>query len=523
MKNRMPTSQLVGIVAILILTLLSMPLPSMAARRDDFFKMGIEEFRKEDYEEALEFFEKAYKENPKDSAITLYLGLTHREIQNYPEAVRFFKETLTLSPEAGDVRFLLADVLYGIGSYEEALGYIETAIKEGVRPARSNYLKGLILARLKKGRDAVEAFKKAKELDPSLTQQADFQIATVYLQEREFKKAKEVFKGLITVDPTSDWALFSKDYLTALEKLPPPYRLIIDIGLQYDTNVLGVPIDEALVDVTKQEDWKRQFTLLGEYTPYTKGPWDIKTSYNLNLTQYNEKDYPKTTPGRKVPSQDIVAHTFSIMPSYNRERWTAGLLLSYSYLEVDYTRYMDTLTANPSITFLIKGNHLGQAFLKFKSQEHNFEYVKIKYGGYSSVNEDRDADNFSGGLAYLYTFKKGKGLFNTRIEGEKSDADGRNWDYEGVKVSAGLLYPFIDNRLKLNLYGEWYYQDFSNIHTIYKRKRRDETITLQTTLTYNIISPLDVKVGYAYIGDDSNIGVYEYRKDLYTVGMEYRF
>ncbi|MEW6408824.1 MAG: tetratricopeptide repeat protein [Nitrospirota bacterium] len=266
----------------------------------NFFEKGLAEFKAENYEEALVFFEKAYKERPMDPRITFYLGLTHKEMQNYPEAVRFFKETLSLDPKAVDVKFFLADTLFSILKYEEALSIIETAIKEGVRPAESNYLKGLILLKLNKNMEAVEAFKKAKELDTSLTQQADFQIATAYTLEKEFKKAKKMFKGLITIDPTSDWALFSKDYLEALEKIPPPYRLILGIGLQYDDNVLVNPLDEALVDITKQEDLKRIYSLFGEYTLYSKGRWNIKTSYSLGINQHKDRDYPKKTAGEKI-------------------------------------------------------------------------------------------------------------------------------------------------------------------------------------------------------------------------------
>lgn len=512
---------------IFLLSVFFLIMPCVLFAGEDFFEKGIAEFKAENYEEALTFFERAYKENPNDPRITSYLGLTHREMQNYQDAVRFFRETMNLDPKAADVKFLLADVLYSIGSYEEALNIIEAAINEGIRPAQSSYLKGLILLKLKKNKEAVEAFKKAKDLDPSLTQQADFQIATVYVQEREFKKAKEAFKGLITVDPTSDWALFSKDYLDAIEKMPPPYRLILGVGLQYDDNVLANPIDESLVDITKQEDWKRIYSLLGEYTVYTKGPWNIKASYALNIAQHFEKDYPKRNGGEKIFSQDTISHTFSIMPSYNTETGVTGLLLSYNYLEVDYIKYKQSFTISPSYTFIIKGNNLGQVFFKFRRDEFNFQYNKRKFGAYLSKEEDRDASYFSLGVGYIYTFKKGNGMFNARLEGDINDADGSNWDYAGVKVSSGLLYPFIDNKFRANIYGEVYRQNYSNVHSVYRNiprnTRKDDNYTVQTSLTYNIMNPLDISVGYTYMKTISNIAVYEYKKNLYTLSLEYRF
>ncbi|MDA8339631.1 MAG: tetratricopeptide repeat protein [Nitrospiraceae bacterium] len=512
---------------IFLLSVFFLISPCVLFAGEDFFEKGISEFKAENYEEALAFFERAYKEKPNDPRITSYLGLTHREMQNYPEAVKFFKETLSLDPKAAEVKLLLSDVLLGVFNYEEALSVIEAAINEGVRPAQSQFLKGQILLKLKRNAEAIEAFKKAKELDPSLAQQADFHVATVYIQEKEFKKAKEVFKGLMTVDPTSDWALFSKDYLDAIEKMPPPYRLILGVGLQYDDNVLANPIDESLVDITKQEDWKRIYSLLGEYTVYEKGPWNIRASYALNVTQHFEKDYPKKNGGEKIFSQDTVSHTFSIMPSYNTETGVTSLLLSYNYLEVDYIKYKQSFTVSPSYTFIIKGNNLGQVFFKYRKDEFNFEYNKRKFGAYLNKAEDRDASYFALGVGYIYTFKKGNGLFNVRLEGDINDADGPNWDYTGAKVSSGLLYPFIDNKFRANIFAEVYRQNYSNVHSIYKRiprnTRKDDNYTVQTSLTYNIMKPLDISVGYAYMKTLSNIDVYEFKKNLYTVSLEYRF
>lgn len=490
----------------------------------DFFGRGIAEFKAEKYEEALILFEKAHREKPTDPQITFYLGLTHREMHNYSDAVKFFKETLRLDPRAVDVKFLLADALFGIANYEEALGVIEAAINDGVRPAHSNYLKGLILLRLKRNTEAIEAFKKAKELDPLLTQQADFQIAAVYIQERKFKKAQETFRGLITIDPTADWALFAKDYLDALAKMPPPYRLNVGFGIQYDDNVLASPLDERLVDIARQEDWKKLYSLFGEYTFFQKGPWNMKASYSLNIAQHNKRNYPRRVGIGTIFSQDTISHTLSLMPSYNTERAVSSLLLSYNYLEIDYTKYKEAFTVNPSHTFIISGNHLGQVSLKYRNDEIDREWSLTKFGPPGPAPaEDRDADYFSAGLGYFYSFLEGEGLFNIKLEGSINDADGRNWKYNGHKVSAGLLYPFINNRLKASIFGESYHQDFSEMHTLHRKERRDDTYTAQIALTYEIMNPLYATVAYAHTKNDSNIGVYEYKRNRYTVSFEYRF
>ncbi len=494
---------------------------------DSAFEQGLAQYKAENYEEAVPLFEKAYKENPNDYRTVLYLGLTRRQMEDYPEAVRYFKEALKLNPKAPDLTYLLADVLYGMGSYQEALGYADEAIREGVRPAQSAFLKGLILAKLKRGKEAIEAFGKAKAIDPSMAQQSDFQTAVLYVHDRDYKKAKKLFQGLITANPTSDWAQFSKDYLKALDKVPPRFRATVGFGYQYDDNVLATPTVQGLVPVNRQADWKRVYSLFGEYTLYMQGPWNVKASYALNIGQYNRKNYPTTNGGTPVFSQDTISHTISVMPTYNTAKSVLGLLLSYNYLSVDYTKYLESYTINPSYTLVMGGNNIGQVFVRYRRDDQTQHFFEKKFGVSLESAENRSADNYGGGLGYFYTFLQGNGLVSLKAEYDYNDADGSNWVYNGEKVSAGLLYPLfgntLKNKLKANLYGELYNQDYSHVHTTYLVKRRDDNYTGQASLTYTVLKPVDVSVGYAYIKDDSNIGVFDYRKNLYTMSVEYKF
>lgn len=490
------------------------------------FEKGLAEYEAENYEEALGHFEKAYGEKPEDARTALYLGLTHREMQDYAEAVKFFRKAVSISPSTPNAEFLLADVLYATGSYEEALTAADAAVSLKEQPARSQYLKGEVLLKLKRYKEAIEAFRQAGQLDASLTQQADFQIATVYMEEKDYGKARETFKGLITVDPTSDWAVFSKDYLEALDKVPKRYRLEIGAGYQYDDNALAVPLNTSLVPVSRQKDWKQVYSLFGEYTVLETGPWDLKTSYLFNAGIYNKDNYVENN-GAKIFSQDTISHTVSVMPSYNTAKGVASLLFSYNYLEVDYTKYWQSVLLNPSYTFVISGNHFGQVYARYRNDYEFFNFFQKKFGSEPDRSDDRSANNVGAGLGYFYTFADGRGLFNARAELESNSAAGSNWDFTGTRGTVGLLYPLINNRLKANILGDIYHQGFSNVDytddPTSPKKRSDTTFTAQASLTYTVCRPLDIIWSYNYIRDESNIGVYNYSRNLYTLSLEYRF
>ena len=60
--------------------------------------------------------------------------------------------------------------------------------------------------------EAIESFERAKALDESLSQAADFQIALCYMEERKLKEAKEQFQASVLVRPGTDLAYFARRY-----------------------------------------------------------------------------------------------------------------------------------------------------------------------------------------------------------------------------------------------------------------------------------------------------------------------
>ena len=135
--------------------------------------------------------------NPSDSSeAAFYLGLTYKQSGNYSEAAKNLRDSIRLVPSVKDAYPELIEVLYNLNEMKEAMDWVKSAEKEGVKPAHIAFLKGLVLSKEDKNREAINAFNKAKELNPSLTQSSDFQIAMAQAKERRFAEAKEILKDL---------------------------------------------------------------------------------------------------------------------------------------------------------------------------------------------------------------------------------------------------------------------------------------------------------------------------------------
>jgi hypothetical protein len=79
-------------------------------------------------------------------------------------------------------------------------------------------------------------------------------------------------------------------------------------------------------------------------------------------------------------------------------------------------------------------------------------------------------------------------------------------------------------RLKLSLSAGFEYQDFKNIHTDYDHvERRDLIYSGSALLFYNFYKRANVQLLYVHQRDDSNIPLYDYFRNIYSIGVEWRY
>ncbi|MEE8574742.1 MAG: tetratricopeptide repeat protein, partial [Thermodesulfobacteriota bacterium] len=149
---------------------------------DSDLRQGIEDLKEENYEEAAESLEKAKRKYPDSAVPAYYLGLAYKNMQEFTKAAENLKLASTMRPGVKEAIFDLAEMYYHTGEHVECLKQIEIAEVEETRPADTAFLKGLLFTQLKRPRHAVQAFRKAKKLNPGMTQAADYQAGLVLMR-----------------------------------------------------------------------------------------------------------------------------------------------------------------------------------------------------------------------------------------------------------------------------------------------------------------------------------------------------
>jgi hypothetical protein len=229
-----------------------------------------------------------------------------------------------------------------------------------------------------------------------------------------------------------------------------------------------------------------------------------------------------------------MSHTVVLVPSYKfQEDMTLDLALSYNHTFVDYDEYLSTATISPTYTRSFGKDHTLQAYISYKKKEFFDEPA--------NRDEDRDADQYGLNFNWYYFFSQdtgilvpfmerfkmsffaeNKGYFNLLYKLSKEDTAGKNWAYIGNEAVATLLIPFTD-KFKGSISGGVEFQDYENTHTVFNKERRDYIYTVSALLLYRFYKNANVQFLYLHRRDDSNVALYDYRRNVYSLGVEWRY
>jgi len=495
----------------LLFALLHGPCPAWC--QSPLLMQGIELYKQEQYGQAAKVLGEARKEDPKSSMAAFFLGLSYKQLMDYQQALPHLRDAVNLSPRIKEALVELIEVLYQLyesGLAEEAKRWIEVAEKEDIFPAKVAFLKGLILVKEGKHLPAIEAFEKAKTLDPTLAQSADVQIALCHMQGKDLKKARDRLSVAVMQDPTTDLASFARQYQDLVDKRlesEKPWRFTLSSFGQYDTNVVLKPTEGTLApDITNEDSRVLTSSFRIDYVPILEGPWLFNAQYALGNGLHQ----------RYSTSHDYLSNGLYVAPGYNFGESALNLALRYNHALVrnpSYKKYVDSISAGPLYRMLAAENHILEVFAGYSS---------IRYFDPPLVpEEDRDSDRMNSYLSWVWMFKK-DAFFNLKYELSNDNTDGSNWANRGQDFTLSLTLPLVE-KLSLQLNGEYFLQQYRYNHTFFDVKREDKTYMGSAGLTYALMKELNLVLQYSYSRVDSNLAIYDYDRSIYSVGLEYRF
>ncbi len=480
------------------------------SQQSPLIKKGIEEYKDESYEEAIVTLVQARDTDPKSSVAAFFLGMAYKQTMDYEKSLENLLDAVTLSPRIKEALVEVVDVSMQLGQFDAAKKWIGVAEEENIFPAKIAFLKGLIYKKEGKNRKAAESFANAKAIDPEISQASDIQIALSLMRDRRLNDAKKSFEAAIINDPQSDLAGFARQYLDAVEQrieLEKPFRFTIGVYGQYDDNMVLKPNDLAYAtDITNESSAVLNTLFRVNYAPVFKGPWLFGAQYALGSSVHDKNRF----------THDSLSNSISVTPGYNFGEFAIFLSTSYNHALVrdpDYKGYSGLFSTGPLFRMAINGNQLLEIFSGYTNSKYFREPL--------APEEDRDANGYRSYISWLWLFKKDYFL-NLRFQADRQDTRGTNWDNSNIGFSINYAMPVYEN-IKLQLSSQFNDQKFDNRHTVFDVTREDKMFVFTGGVSWAWEKDVTVITQYTRVRTDSNIGIYDYTRNLYTLGIEYRF
>ena len=182
------------------------------------FNEGINNRNLRNYEQAIEYFTKAIKIDPKYIDAYHWRGITYNDLKKYDEAINDFNNTIKLSPEHAEAYKYKGDIYFDLEKYEEAIHNYDKAIKINPKKALWYISRGMAYQTQgmaeqnpfidnskfnsqKKYNKAIENFTKALEINPkfAIVYKARSQ---AYILLGQNDKADADYKKAIELDPS---------------------------------------------------------------------------------------------------------------------------------------------------------------------------------------------------------------------------------------------------------------------------------------------------------------------------------
>jgi len=465
---------------------------------------GIRQYRNESYEEALELFQSADKTEP-SSLNSYYLGLSLKHTGSQDEALQQFKSALSTTPQEKLAVVEIIAMNLAMGDETEAAKWIAWGEKEKVSPAEISFLKGELLFRKGDLKAAESSYTDAKNLDPALAQQADLQIAQTRLSANDKEGARESLKAVIAHNPDNELAGFAREFELRIQEqaVPSPWRISIGANYQYDDNAVSKP-NTAVAGVTfpKRFDSSSSQTLRVSYDLPSQSEWLLSGQYNFFNNSYFSLSEFSTQ-----------SHTLSLSPGYRFSTFAVTLPLTYNYSLLDYSIYSYEISARPTLTYPIAPEHILQASAGYAKREFFVSPV--------TPAENRNAEIYSGHLGYIFLFANGKGFFNFKYDSSFEDTLGDNWEALINKLSIEMLIP-VDKKTDIILSGETARSNY-HLNSFFGVKRNDTSLAASIGINRRLYEMLYLNAQYSHSTFYSNIALYEYRRNVYSAGLELRF
>lgn len=492
--------------ALLLLLIAFSPISGLAAglSYQIHFSSGVAALNKLDYLEAVQKFEKCLEEKPGDRESRFFLGFALNRLGDQKRALTLLGNLLEEYPDDTATREELGIACYYSGDYQKAVDMLETV--HSVSPGNADCLYYIGLSWLAQGNfgKADKFFAGAVERDPSCAVKIQYRRGLALLDSGRIDEALFELESAFRTSPQSEEGMDAIALARSLRKRRRKKYFSLDVETRYgyDSNVVLLPQDRDILAITNEDDFYFSTRCALDFA----FPLTDSLAFNSHYQFFNSVHH-------RITDFNLLGHDLSSGINYNLPYLSLFSLYRYEYYFLDNCR-QSYLRSNTLLT----GLSLPEGKLAFTQFFYRFRVDDYLIPFY--IDEDnRDDKNHAVGIdQYLPLSRNMSRWIRMGLAYERNNADGENYSFNGLRLSAELLTPLICE-LELDCLAEYYMRNYflSAYH------RYDDQQNYIITLSRRLNDYIVVGLQYELIVNDSTLGLFQYDRDLYSLIAMFRF
>jgi tetratricopeptide (TPR) repeat protein len=171
--------------------------PKEKNRADDYYRDGLEDYKKGEFKEAIEEFKKAIEKDSKHLLAYYGLGLTYESLKRTKEAEESYEEAIRIDPKHLPSREALGLAYFKMDKYKNAEPHLKAARTLDSKVPEVYFALGEIEQKEKACRTAIIAYKQALKLNPNYLEAHN----ALKIAEADCRKKKEKPTIIIPTKP----------------------------------------------------------------------------------------------------------------------------------------------------------------------------------------------------------------------------------------------------------------------------------------------------------------------------------
>jgi len=527
-----------GLLWLFVLVLSVFPASSAQGQQADadvLVAQAVLAYDSRHYEEALDLLNRAVAMDANNTRGLYYQGLTLIALQRPEQAISPLEQLRTLRPNDRMVQYQLGVAYFSAAKYEQASPLLEDLFRQQPDLENLGYYVGFMRYRDKQYSDAAEAFRAGKTTDPNIRQLTQFYTGLAYgvlgLSEQS---QRELFSAQRTqaVSPITGAAIRIQEALAAGQPITEEKRLRaqVTVGGFYDDNVAINPNKSR--DPIAETFRARKTTAPGmlisgtaDYSFYRDGPLEATATYSfLQTLNFNDGLNKFNIQNHLGGLAGYYRGTVATMP------YQIGLQYTYDYLFLDMKGFLSRHTPTVSETIVppafsvpMLGNVENLTTFVQRYQRKMF-YGEPGDNDNRFVGDLRDAHNWMVGLLHVFRFASDKVLIRFGYQFDMENAAGTSFSYTGNRFQTGgqVAMPWGGVTMRYDYDIHWRaYKNGQILFVDDQLQSGQQRFDIEQSHFVQILKPISknftVAAQYQRVRNDTNIPVYDYTKNVYTM------